>query len=106
MQNMNYSTKNTTKPKDGKSETIRQLAHRHMLDQNHTTTDEELKNARIEFNDDFDTPFEGWSDLSNVDNNTVLPPLPFEQSADNINNKPSDFNTGQTPFPNPYDVVG
>ena len=102
---MNYSTKNSIKPKDGKSETIRQLAHRHMLDENHTTTDEELKNARIEFIDDFDTPFEDWSDLSNVDNNTVLPPLPFEQNADNINNKPSDSNTDQKSFPNPYNVL-
>ena len=103
---MNYSTKNSIKPKDGKSETIRQLAHRHMLDENHTTTDEELKNARIEFIDDFDTPFKDWSDLSNVDNNTVLPPLPFEQNADNIYNKPSDSNKHQKSFPNPYNVLG
>ncbi|MDB5249081.1 MAG: hypothetical protein JWQ40_3475 [Segetibacter sp.] len=32
-----------------KGETIRQLAHRHLRDQNHTTTDEELKNALLEF---------------------------------------------------------
>ena len=31
-----------------KSETIRQLAKRHMMDQYHTTTDEELKNAVVE----------------------------------------------------------
>ncbi|MDQ6814018.1 MAG: hypothetical protein M3040_09785 [Bacteroidota bacterium] len=31
-----------------KSETIRQLARRHLLDQNHTTTDDELKNAVVE----------------------------------------------------------
>jgi hypothetical protein len=106
MQNTHYSTRNSIKPKDVKSETIRQLAHRHMLDENHTTTDEELKNARIEFIDDFDTPFEGWSDHSKVDNNTVLPPLPFRQNADNINNNSSDFNTDQKSFPNPYNVLG
>ncbi|HSU49482.1 MAG TPA: hypothetical protein VLJ41_02785 [Segetibacter sp.] len=31
-----------------KFETIRQLAKRHMMDQYHTTTDEELKNAVVE----------------------------------------------------------
>ena len=31
-----------------KGETIRQLAHRHLRDENHTTTDEELKNALLE----------------------------------------------------------
>ncbi len=32
----------------GQGETIRQLARRHLIDQNHTTTDEELKNAILE----------------------------------------------------------
>ena len=30
------------------NETISQLAHRHIKDRNHTTTDEELRNAKIE----------------------------------------------------------
>ena len=106
MQNSNYSTKTSIKPKDGKSETISQLAHRHLLNQYHTTTDEEIKNARIEFNDNYDASVEDLSNLSNVDNNTVLPPLPFEQNADNIYNKPSDSNTDQKSFPNPYNVLG
>lgn len=33
---------------NSKYETIRQLAKRHMMDQYHTTTDEELKNAVVE----------------------------------------------------------
>jgi hypothetical protein len=33
---------------NSKFETIRQLAKRHMMDQYHTTTDEELKNAVVE----------------------------------------------------------
>jgi hypothetical protein len=32
-----------------KFETIRQLARRHMRDQYHTTTDEEIKNAVVEY---------------------------------------------------------
>lgn len=31
-----------------RTETISELAHRHLRDKNHTTTDEELRNARIE----------------------------------------------------------
>ena len=91
---------------DGKSETIRELARRHLLNQNHTTTDEELKNARIEFNDNFDNSVEDLSNLSNVDNNTLLPSLPFEHDSENINNMPSDSNTDQKSFPNPYNVLG
>jgi len=32
-----------------KQETIRELAKRHMMDKNHTTTDEELRNVVVEF---------------------------------------------------------
>lgn len=103
---MNYSTTNRIKPKAGKGETISELARRHRLNENHTTTDEELKNARIEFNDNFDTSVEDLFNLSNVDNNTVLPPLPFEKNAGNINNESPDSNTGQKSFPNPYNVLG
>ncbi|MEJ7679718.1 MAG: hypothetical protein WKG06_18040 [Segetibacter sp.] len=63
MQN-NYKTKNNISQKDGKSETISQLARRHLLNENHTTTDEELKNARIEFDDNFDASAEHLSDNS------------------------------------------
>lgn len=48
---MGYSKNNTTGRIDTdsrKNETIRQLAKRHMMDQSHTTTDEELKNAMVE----------------------------------------------------------
>lgn len=34
-----------------KGETISQLAHRHLLDENHTTTDEELQNVRLELSE-------------------------------------------------------
>lgn len=51
---MQNNTKNDIKA--AQSETIAQLAHRHLLDPKHTTSDEELRNARIEFNEDFDTP--------------------------------------------------
>jgi hypothetical protein len=103
---MNYSTENSIRPKDGKSETISQLARRHLLNQYHTTTDEEIKNARIEFNDNFDASVEDLSNLSNVDNNTVLPPLSYKQNGGDINDESSDSNTDQKSFPNPYNVLG
>jgi hypothetical protein len=47
---MNSPENSTEKTETGnrKYETIKQLAKRHMMDQNHTTTDEELKNAMVE----------------------------------------------------------
>ncbi len=49
---MNFQQTNQT-PKNfetrEKVETIRELAKRHLLDPSHTTTDEELTNARLEY---------------------------------------------------------
>lgn len=42
------ATKDRIDSGNRKFETIRQLAKRHMMDQYHTTTDEELKNAVVE----------------------------------------------------------
>lgn len=106
MQNKHYQAKNNITQKDNKSETIRELAHRHLLDQNHTTSDEELKNARIEFNDNYDTSIEGLSEMSEIDNNTVLPPLPFEKNNHDLDNKTSNSNIPEKSVPNPYDVLG
>jgi hypothetical protein len=41
-------TTERTETGNRKYETIKQLAKRHMMDQSHTTTDEELKNAMVE----------------------------------------------------------
>ncbi len=40
---------NILQPENVKKETISELAHRHMFDPNHMTTDEELANAMVEF---------------------------------------------------------
>lgn len=85
-QNENEISKNI------KSETISQLAHRHIRDQNHTTTDEELRNARIELNENFDISLARFSGLAAIHNDTVLPPL-------------SDSNTKKDPVPNPYNIL-
>lgn len=38
--------------KQPKQETASELAHRHLLDPNHVTTDEELRNVSLEFRDE------------------------------------------------------
>ena len=56
--NSKYSETSTTAISDHEAnETISDLVRRHILDKNHTTTDEELRNAKIEFTeiDDLDT---------------------------------------------------
>jgi len=40
-------SKNDTMTTSSEGETIRDLVLRHLRDENHTTTDEELKNARL-----------------------------------------------------------
>lgn len=47
-------------PQNENGETIRELANRHLHDNSHHTTDEELKNAQVEF-----TPVE-QSELSDT----------------------------------------
>ena len=50
--NSKYSeTSPTVTPNQETSETISELVRRHILDKNHTTTDEELRNAKIELSD-------------------------------------------------------
>jgi hypothetical protein len=87
------------------TETISELAHRHLNDRNHTTTDEEFRNATLELPDHIkDVPGE---ELFEVDNTTIIPPLPGEESGgeesiENDKDKEGNNNT----VPNPYDVLG
>lgn len=99
MQNFNPSAKNSN-PLKNKRETITQLAHRHLKDEKHTTTDEELRNAVWELSGDVHTDEEN---LFEIDNTTIIPPLPFEDN----NNEDKDNNTGKnnTSVPNPYDIL-
>jgi len=103
MQNKSEQTEDNKQ--NSKSETIRQLAHRHLINQNHTTTDEELRNARIEFSDRFDTSIEDFSKLSDADNDTVLPAMPFEKNVENDNAGVLGLKNEKEPIPNPYDVL-
>jgi hypothetical protein len=83
-----------------KQETISELAHRHMLDENHTTSDEELRNAKLEFTD-VPPGDEDDERMAEVDNTTVIPPIPGEEKLLPGNEKDEDKD-----IPNPYDVLG
>ena len=64
--------------KTHRSETISQLARRHLTDQRHTTTDEELLHAKVELS--------GSSDVDDELSSTVIHPFPAEEPPyDNLN---------------------
>ena len=46
--NSTYNDTSANATEKRANETISELAHRHIKDRNHTTTDEELRNAKIE----------------------------------------------------------
>ncbi|MDB5250708.1 MAG: hypothetical protein JWQ40_5102 [Segetibacter sp.] len=68
---------------DSKNETISELAHRHLTDENHTTSDEELMNAKVELSSDAKGDNENGAEAADAD----------------------DTLSGISPVPNPYDVV-
>ncbi len=104
---LNEKDPSSKKPvkKKGKGETISELAHRHLRDQNHTTSDEELRNATVELSDDADRP-EG--NLYEIDNTTVLP-SEANDDDDNINdtrdNERKNKDDNDDNIPNPYKVL-
>ncbi len=85
--------------KKAKVETISELARRHLTDESHTTTDEELLNAKVELSKVFDT---SEDNLYTVDHRTILPPSPGEAEEDAGDVKEEN----DSPVPNPYDVLG
>ncbi|HEX8356269.1 MAG TPA: hypothetical protein VF610_02610 [Segetibacter sp.] len=88
--------------KKGRSETISELAHRHLTDEHHTTTDDELKNAQFELTESVQVDDEN---LFEVDNTTVIPPLSVERNnTDERNN--DDEDNRHTSIANPYNVLG
>src|SRR3954447_619128 len=97
--NFNQTRNNNQKVTRG--ETIRELAHRHMLNKNHTTTDEELKNARIEFSNGYDTSVTDLALLSEGDNDTIFSPLSFEKNVSVSRNRTPGQNQDNTSPSNP-----
>lgn len=79
---------------NGKSETISELAHRHLTDENHTTSDEEMKNAKVELSEN------GKGDEGNMPEGFATPNKVQEEGND-----AEDLKSERSSFPNPYDVV-
>lgn len=86
---------------ENKNETITELAHRHLTDESHTTTDEELKNAKLVLTENVKAD-EG--NLFEVDNTTIIPPLPGENS-DKTDDDEND-NKDEKPMSTPFDILG
>lgn len=99
MQNEKTSLSENVNPRKGKSETISELAHRHLRDENHSTTDEELRNATVELTDSAEDQDKS---LYEVDNTTVIP-----SSVDNGLSTDADAKSGDgdDDVPNPYKVL-
>ena len=97
MQDLQGRNSTNNNPYNGKSETISELAHRHLTDENHTTSDEEMKNATVELSED------GKVDDGNIpeaESSTVSPKVNEE------GNNGEDTKSETPAFPNPYDVIG
>src|SRR3954468_21442443 len=102
MENNSANIEDDKEPING--ETISQLAHRHMLNKNHHTTDEELRNAKIEYDGKGEDFLEAVYGLSDADNSTVIPPAPIEKD-DNTDDRDADTNNPLSSPPNPYEVL-
>jgi hypothetical protein len=103
MQHLENTPSDNLEPKEERNETISELADRHLKDENHTTTDEEIRNAKLEI-DETTPDVNGLEKLAEVDNTTIIPPLPGEEDKDKKDKK--DDNPGTPHVPNPYDVLG
>ncbi len=96
-----------TNKKTGKKETITELAHRHLSDKEHTTTDDELRNAKVELTGNVE---EDPESLFEVDNTPVTERLGDKKnkdgdSKDKEKNKHDDEEQ-KGDLPNPYEVLG
>ncbi len=99
MQNKQTPLPENSKPKKSKGETISELAHRHLRDEKHTTTDEELRNATVELSDSAEPQD---ASLFDVDNTTVIP-----SASDDVQSIDEDVKSdkGEDSVPNPYSVL-
>ena len=99
MQDKQQPLPENTNPRKRKGETISELAHRHLRDEKHTTTDEELRNATVELSDTVEAQDKS---LYEVDNSTILPSGSDDLGA---NNEGKTGGENDSPLPNPYSVL-
>jgi hypothetical protein len=106
MSSLNNSSKDSG---TNKTETITELARRHMIDPNHTSSDAEIRDAKVEFSENVHEDA-AMEELFEEDNKTVFPAFPGEPgvseklSDDDTDDRDED-NDRSSP-PNPYNVLG
>jgi hypothetical protein len=86
-----------------KKETISELAHRHLKDPNHTTTDEELRNATVELTENVEEP----ESLHEIDHTPVIGSGSdaVNEEADTSNDDDNKKGNRDDDLPNPYSVL-
>ena len=92
MQNSGKPVSPSSNAKEDKVETISELARKHLTNEHHTTSDEELKNAKLELTGNGEAPDETVTEADNI---AIYP-------GRNDDNKEG----GESSAPNPYDVLG
>ena len=99
MNNQENAVGNATS-EEKKPLTISELARLHLTDPNHTTTDEEMRNATLELTENVEVDEEN---LYEVDNTTVIPAMSIETSEEE--NEEGRHDKDEASAPNPYDVL-
>ncbi len=102
MQNEKTSLSENVNPKKGKNETISELAHRHLRDENHSTSDEELRNATVELTDD--SAEANDTSLYEADNTPVTASETGDELSAGSDVKSEDGDDDDD-IPNPYSVL-
>jgi hypothetical protein len=82
--------------------TISELAKKHLNDPDHTTSDEELRNAKLELTDHVEVDAEN---LHQVHETTVFPPMNFEKETPSKNKQEDNDESHSDGPPNPYDIL-
>lgn len=98
MQNKQNINSSDTSKEEVKPETITELAHRHLMDESHTTSDEELRNAKVEFSEEAETT-EG--NLFEVDHTTITGET---ENKETVAEDDDDKDKHNDP-PNPYTIL-
>ncbi len=98
--------------KNGKTETITELAHRYLKDETHTTSDEELRNAKLELTGNVEEDLEN---LYEVDHTPVIPSTSDNAEQNSFNKDKEDDKKDKEDkeddedekgtLPNPYTVL-
>lgn len=94
---------NTVNTPGQTSETVKQLAQRHLADANHQTTDEELRNAKLELHEPVEPTIDESARKEELEEELKELEKRQEKEGDNLTT-PSGINVTPTPT-TPWDVI-